>query len=88
MVKTTTAFTRFNRNRGLFENQWNYYSCHGKYWSLLVALYIMLEEAGIEPYLVNAKHVKSSGEREMIRMLFGFKTSYMWIITEKFPAGQ
>src|SRR3989304_3540663 len=28
----------------------------GVYW---LALYIMLEEAGIEPYLVNAKHAKN-----------------------------
>ncbi|MBK7811078.1 MAG: transposase [Saprospiraceae bacterium] len=28
----------------------------GVYW---LPLYIMLEEAGIEPYLVNAKHVKN-----------------------------
>ncbi len=49
----------------------------GIYW---LNLYLMLEEAGIEPYLVNARHVKNvTGRKRMIRMLSGFR-NYMHVV--------
>jgi transposase len=59
-VKTTSAFTcdlkeivDYLKNNGITTVAME---STGVYW---VPLYIMLEEAGIEPYLVNAKHVKN-----------------------------
>jgi transposase len=59
-VKTTSAFTcdlqeivDYLKNNGITTAAME---STGIYW---LALYIMLEEAGIEPYLVNAKHVKN-----------------------------
>jgi len=44
----------------------------GIYW---LNLFLMLEESGIEPYLVNAKHGKERYTgRRMIRMLFGYRS--------------
>ncbi|MBK7812623.1 MAG: transposase [Saprospiraceae bacterium] len=58
-VKTTTAFTcdlieivDYLKINGITTVAME---STGVYW---LPLYIMLEEAGIEPYLVNAKHVK------------------------------
>jgi len=59
-VKTTSAFTcdlyeivDYLKNNGITTVAME---STGVYW---LPLYIMLEEAGIEPYLVNAKHVKN-----------------------------
>ena len=59
-VKTTSAFTcdlheivDYLQNNGVTTAA---IESTGVYW---LPLYIMLEEAGIEPYLVNAKHVKN-----------------------------
>lgn len=59
-VKTTSAFTcdlyeivNYLRSNGITTAAME---STGVYW---LPLYIMLEEAGIEPYLVNAKHVKN-----------------------------
>lgn len=59
-VKTTSAFTcdleeivDYLKSNGITTAAME---STGVYW---VPLYIMLEEAGIEPYLVNAKHVKN-----------------------------
>jgi len=59
-VKTTSAFTcdlyeivDYLKSNGITTAAME---STGIYW---LALYIMLEEAGIEPYLVNAKHVKN-----------------------------
>lgn len=59
-VKTTSAFTcdlneivDYLKSNGITTAAME---STGVYW---LALYLMLEEAGIEPYLVNAKHVKN-----------------------------
>ncbi|MBI9069207.1 MAG: transposase [Salinivirgaceae bacterium] len=44
----------------------------GVYW---LNLYLLLEESGIEPYLVNAKHVKNvtGRKKKVIQMRFGYR---------------
>jgi transposase len=73
-VKTTSAFTcdlheivDYLKNNGVTTAA---IESTGVYW---LPLYIMLEEAGIEPYLVNAKHVKNVTGRKKD------DTDSMWI---------
>ncbi len=74
LVKTTSAFTcdleeivDFLKSHGITTAAME---STGVYW---LPLYLMLEEAGIEPYLVNAKHVKNVTGRKKD------DTDSMWI---------